>query len=242
MYEEYNDLWQAMKETKYASTLKELQEKVDNAEEIDGVLAIMLEIVAKAVHAEAGTLWYYDSKDTGYIYARVAYGGSNLENTKLLVGDGVAGNVIKNNQPYIISNCEKTLLWNRQVDDSTGFKTKSMICVPLAVEGTNKAFAAIQIINRTDGGYFDEKDMEFANELAKKVVILFLNKADEQTLNIITNKKIKLGLDDAINQLSEKECKAILSKALKKEVGMIDSIKVVNHFLEIYRIVHKNRK
>ena len=242
MNNEYEELWQAMKEVKYVNTLKELQEKVDNAKEIDSVLSIMLEIVAKAVHAEAGTLWYYDSIETGYIYARAVYGGSNLDGTKLIIGDGIAGNVIKNNQPYIIDNCENTFLWNRKVDCFTGFKTKSMICVPLSVEGTNKAFAAIQIINKKDGGYFDDRDMEFANELAKKVVFLFLSKADEQTLNIITCKKIKLGLDDAINQLSENECEELLTKNIENEMKEIESEKVVKHFLEIYRILHKDNK
>lgn len=242
MINDYEELWLAMKETKYTSTLKELQEKVNNATDVDAVLSIMLEIVVKAVHAECGTLWYYDILDTGYIYPRVTCGGANLDDTKLLIGDGIAGNVIKNNQPYIISNCEKTFLWNRQVDDTTGFKTKSMICVPLSVEGSNKAFAAIQIINKTDNSTFDEKDTEFATELAKKVVFLFLSKADEKTIEIIANKKIKLYLDDAVNQLSEKAAKQLLARSLNGQFDIIDQRRIMSNFLEIYRIAQKTRR
>ena len=240
MDNDYENLWEAMKETKYTNTFEELEEKITSAKDADSALSMLLELVVKAAHAEAGTLWYYDKNGSGYIYARAVYGGANLSNTKLEIGDGIAGHVILNNTPYIISNCKNTFLWNRKVDDSTGFKTKSMICVPLTVKGSDKPFAAIQIINRINGTLFDEKDREFTNEIANRIVDLFINKGDKKTLDIISYNNYNLGLDLALNQTSEKEVTKYLKIKLREaQIKGANATEIINKFLEIYRIVRK---
>lgn len=240
MIHDYEELWQAMKGTKYANTLTELKEKITEVNDTDSALKMLLEIVVNAVQAEAGTLWYYDKNDTGLIYARAAYGGANLSDTKLEIGEGVAGNVILNNAPYVIENCENTDLWNKRIDDATGFKTKSMICVPLVASKDDRPFGAIQIINRKNGGLFDNKDMEFANEIASKVVDLFINTADEKTLDIIANKKYDLGLDTALNRVSEEDAVHYLTIKLRKaQLNENEISRIINDFIDIYRVVKK---
>lgn len=239
---ENEELWQAMKKTKYLNTLREIKENVNVAEDIDGSLEFILRSFTKAVHAEAGTLWFYDKQDTGYIYPRAVFGGSaaKLAGIKLLPGTGIAGNVIKYNKSDIISDCVKDERWDSSVDEDTGFTTKSMICVPLAVEGYDFPFAAIQIINKVDGDLFDEKDLEFATELANEIVRLFTEKTDENLLQVMARRKINLRLDATINLLSEKAVKDRIKQTLDEEgYGRKESKEIIDCVMRIYKVVNK---
>ena len=142
----------------------------------------MLEAVAKAVCAEAGTLWFYHRFEDGRISPMAVYGGGELEGIYLLPGEGIAGQVIRSGQPVIIPDCQADPRWAGRVDEKTGFQTKTMICVPMKADGT--VFGSIQIINKTDGLSFDEKDLAFAEGLADEIAqLLWCNGLLEEYLD-----------------------------------------------------------
>lgn len=165
MNSEMLDIWDALKDAKYRRTLEELSTVMDEKRsDFDAAMRGVLNIVSNAMHAEAGTLWQFSQRD-GLIRPEASYGGSNLADIYLLPGEGVAGQVIKDAAPVIISDCQKDARWAGKVDQNTGFCTRSMLCVPLCgVDET--AFGCIQLLNKTDGYLFDEKDMRFAVRLA----------------------------------------------------------------------------
>lgn len=234
------EIWEAMRTTKYNNTLKELQEKVDHAEDVDSVLDMMLESFVKAVHAEAGSFWYYDREDTGRIYPRAFFGATDIKGISLELGSGIVGHVIETNACDIISDCEKDERWNKSVDSDTGFRTKSMICVPLSADGSNDAFGAIQIINKTDNTLFDEKDLEYVNKLAGETVRLIVEKNDAIAVSLFGAKKVNLHLDEAINLLTEKAAVKQLEKTLRKQgYKKKEKSEIIESFLALYRCVRK---
>ena len=162
---EGNVLWDAMKAAKYRNTLAELI-KVSKTETTDltQFMNSLLRVVAEAVHAEAGTLWYYSKFADGRIHPKAAFGGSDLGDFSLAPGEGIAGNVIQTGQGTIIQDCQKDSRWSVKVDAGTGFITRSMICVPL--KDGDIGFGCIQLINRTDGSLYDDKDFKFMESLA----------------------------------------------------------------------------
>jgi len=172
MNNEASELWEAMKDAKYRKTLAELNSvPVDETTDMADFMNALLDIVARAVHAEVGTLWYYSKFADGRIHPKAQYGGSNLGDFSLAPGEGVAGSVIKEGKGTMIQDCQKDPRWSGKVDAGTGFITKSMICVPLK-EGENN-FGCIQLINRTDGNLYDDKDLAFMNNLAKEIAAVF---------------------------------------------------------------------
>ena len=56
--------------------------------------------------------------------------------------------MIQSGKSVIIQDCQADPRWAGRVDQKTGFQTKSMICVPLALEDV--VFGCIQIITKTD--------------------------------------------------------------------------------------------
>lgn len=183
---EVSDIWQAMKESKYRNVLKELNDLATSKEDLDTILRKTLDIVVVAMHAEAGTLWFYDYYKTGKIYPRVIYGSDEVSNIIINPGEGITGNVIITKKAELVSDCHKDPRWVKWIDAKTGFDTKTMICVPLGDKDDEVAFGSIQIINKNDGSLFDEKDLDFAITLAKEVTKLFIELSNENIVGIIT--------------------------------------------------------
>ena len=168
---ELEAIWQAMKETQYNRTLNELTESIMTAKELSDALVVALNKVADASHSEAGTLWTYDRFGDGLIRPAAVYGGKNIADVTLRPGEGIAGTVIKHGIPCIIADCQKDERWAGKVDAHTGFKTLSMICVPLNWQ--RFTFGSIQLINRVDGIPFDDKDLLFVQHLAIQISNVF---------------------------------------------------------------------
>lgn len=168
---EMENIWEAMKDVHYQRTIEQLEGSIQNSRRLEEALTTALDLVVTAVHAVAGTFWFYDQYGSGRIHPKAVYGGGDLGGISLLPGEGIAGEVIQDGQSVIIPNCQKDPRWAGKVDAKTGFKTESMICVPLSLKEV--AFGCIQIINKTDHMAFDSKDLAFAEELAKTTAMLF---------------------------------------------------------------------
>lgn len=168
---EMESMWDAMKGVYYQRTIDQLEKSLENVKKLEDALGASLDTVVTAIHAEAGTLWYYDQFGDGRIRPKAVYGGGDLGGISLLPGEGIAGQVIQSGEPVIIPDCQKDPRWAGKVDAKTGFQTKSMICVPLALD--QMTFGSIQIINKTDNSSFDEKDLTFAQQLASAASELF---------------------------------------------------------------------
>ena len=127
----------------------------------------MLEAVAKAVCAEAGTLWFYHRFEDGRISPMAVYGGGELEGIYLLPGEGIAGQVVDSGEALVIPDCRQDTRWTRKVDTETGYVTRTVLCVPLKTE--DMVFGAIQLINKAEGRAFDRQDLAFTQQLAQEI-------------------------------------------------------------------------
>ena len=170
MREEMESLWGAMKGSHYKRTIDQLTRSIRDTNSLEDALQTALDMVMHAVHAETGTFWFYDRFKDGRICAKAVCGASDLSAIRLLPGEGIAGQVIQSGKSVIIQNCQTDPRWAGRVDQKTGFQTKSMICVPLALEDV--VFGCIQIINKTDGVAFDEEDLTFVERLAAEISLL----------------------------------------------------------------------
>lgn len=168
MANENIEIWDAVKQTKYKKIFDDLHDILSSAQkDVDAAITSTLDIVCNASHSEAGTFWFYDKPGEGLIRAKAVYGGADLSNIRLTPGQGVAGQVIQTGEPRIVSNVETDKTWSSETDKKTDFKTESMICVPLTAR--DNTFGCIQLINKTDGSFFDDKDFELVVNLADQI-------------------------------------------------------------------------
>ncbi len=161
---EGSQMWDAMKEVHYQRTIRSIEKGIKNSTDLKSALATALDIVVNAVKAEAGTFWFYERNKDGRIRPFAVYGGGDLGDFSLELGEGIAGKVIERGQEMIVEDCTSDPRWQGKADAKTGFVTKSMIVVPLSTK--EYTFGCIQIINKRNGDFYDNVDLVFVKQLA----------------------------------------------------------------------------
>lgn len=244
---ELESIWQAMKGTHYRRILEDLKTGIMDAQDLLEALTVALDRVVSAAHAEAGTFWFHDRFGDGLIRPLAAFGGSNLEGITLKPGEGIAGEVIKTGVANIISDCQKDPRWERKVDASTGFRTLSMICVPL--NWHQYTFGSIQIINKTDGITYDEKDLIFVQGLAVQVAITFEQRgllsdyvtAEQIQSQSSSREQQEIGITALMTKSDFAELEAEIQKMPAfRGMNELTRKNVLRHMREIWLIYHKN--
>jgi signal transduction histidine kinase len=91
----------------------------------------------------------------------------------LKFGEGIAGRVIQSGRPMIVEDAQKESSFSDRFDKETGFRTRSLICVPLAIR--ENTIGAIQVINKKDGNTFTEEDLELLTALAPQIAVALDN-------------------------------------------------------------------
>lgn len=141
------------------------------------------------LEAEASSLFLLE--DEGFLYCEVALGEKGeviQEYARLELGEGIVGFVAKEKKPIILEDAYKDSRFNPKMDQKTGFRTKSLICVPLFVE--DKLIGTLEVINKTQNRVFESSDLEFLISLS------------EVAATAIQNANIKDKLDKRILELS----------------------------------------
>ena len=239
-----DEMLDVMKDVKYRRTLETLKKMIKDARgDFVTSLTVALNVVAETVHAEAGTLWLYDRFGDGLIRPKAVYGGGELKDIYLMPGEGVAGQVIESGKGSIISDCQKDSRWAGKVDSTTGFSTKSMICVPLTAG--EDVFGCIQILNKTGGLLFDDRDMEFTGNLAKAAseLLVSLGFLREYEAERSRNRTRELSFREVFCAEDDETMMFLLrSNELFAGLGISEQEKVLQHAREIRKILNRKEE
>lgn len=153
----------------YTQVVWEITKLLQEAESLEDALRTSLSEVVKAVGAEAGTIWFYNSAGDRRIYPSFIIGGADLTGMSLAEGEGIAGQVVQSGKTTVVKDCQKDERWAGRFDEATGFVTKSMVCVPLI--NKYETIGCIQIINKKAGSLYDDADVALCEDLAMLTAI-----------------------------------------------------------------------
>jgi diguanylate cyclase (GGDEF)-like protein len=101
------------------------------------------------------------SKDQDELVFQGARGasGENLRYMKLKVGEGIAGWVARQGKPTIVNDVRKDDRFNSRFDETTNFRTRSILCTPLISRG--QVIGVVELINKKSKGYhFTQRDLK----------------------------------------------------------------------------------
>jgi diguanylate cyclase (GGDEF)-like protein len=173
--------------------LAEVVRTANSMLEPEALTAFIVERVQVLVQSEAWSLLMLDDSGEHLVFTEAL--GSKAKPLKeilLNVGEGIAGTVAQTGRPMLINEADKSPLFNPQVDRMTGFKTRSVLCVPLRSRG--KTLGVLEMMNKRGGSGFTEADLETTYMFAEMVGIALEN--------AFTFQKIKLlSLVDDLTQL-----------------------------------------
>ena len=164
------------------NALNNISLELTRTTDLDTLLNKIIEYAALIVKAEAASILLLDKKKNElYFKASLGKKSKEIKKYRVKVGEGIAGWVAEKGKSLIVNDVAEDKRWNKNIDSSTKFKTKSLICVPLILE--KDIMGVMEVINKKDEEYFDKNDEEILNSFANQVVIAFRNSNIIEDLN-----------------------------------------------------------
>jgi HD-GYP domain-containing protein (c-di-GMP phosphodiesterase class II) len=136
--------------------------KIADEKRLDHLLMLMADMGRAMVQADRCTVWLLDPENDE-LRTRAAH---QLPEIRIPSNSGLVGHTIATGLPVIIDDPYNDTRFNPQVDRQTGYRTESILVIPIRNNDGN-VMGAFQAINkRTPNGKFLPKDLEYLSLVA----------------------------------------------------------------------------
>ncbi|MGL6222155.1 MAG: ATP-binding cassette domain-containing protein [Steroidobacteraceae bacterium] len=172
-----------MNETEFRATLQELTQQSQRFLEatalasdeayqamLEQSLRVFTRRVGELLHAERASLFLVD-RDRQQLVLRVAQDMPDGDYVRIPLASGIAGAAAVSGEIVRVDDAYADSRFNQAVDAETGFRTRSMLCLPLQ-DRSGQVFAVTQLLNRRDGQPFDDHDTRRYQEFAASLSVL----------------------------------------------------------------------
>ena len=130
-------------------SLVKISRSITALTDIDELLKVIAEETKNAIQADRCTVFLWD-KETDELWSKVALGLDESQEIRFPADKGLAGYVVKKGEALNIPDAYKDSRFNPEVDKKTGYKTKTILCMPI-MNNNREIIGAFQVINKIDG-------------------------------------------------------------------------------------------
>ena len=150
--------------------LEKLWSRIKPEDKEDELITCIMRMTHDSVHSSASSLLLLDD-NTQELYFKFADGpvGQQLKRLHISRQSGIAGWIVRNAKPLVVNNAEKNANFYKLIDNATGFKTKSIIGVPITIGG--KVVGVIEVLNKADGADFTKNDLRIMMGVAATIAM-----------------------------------------------------------------------
>ncbi len=139
----------------------------------DETISTALSLITHYVKAEGGSLFMLDL-DGQHLVCRSSVGPIDITGISIKATDGIVGQCVTRNESRIVRDVSKDPDFIAQVDEDSGFTTRSILCAPMTVH--DEHLGAIELVNKREGnGLFSEPDLMMLQTLASATALAILN-------------------------------------------------------------------
>ncbi|MBF0378449.1 MAG: diguanylate cyclase [Desulfamplus sp.] len=211
-----------LERVKNASFFLEIGKPLAKAKTIKDTLDVLMYQVGSIFQPMNWSLLLKDPKSGDMIFTVVV--GANkekLQGVRIPKGEGIAGHILSTGESLIVENVEEDKRFSIRIDESTGFKTQSIIGVPLKTD--DKIFGVIELINKLSGDNFTQFDLTLLTTIAEYAAIAIERSYYNQALK-------KIALTDSLTGLKNRNS---FERALNNRVEMLKRYGVISSLLII---------
>lgn len=121
----------------------------------DDMLSVLADMGRALTNSDRCTVWVV-SDDKKKLWTKVAHGVDSIE---IDINSGLVGAAIKSQQRIIIDDVYQDERFNKEVDKKTGYRTKSMMVIPM-FGANDEVIGAFQAINnKREEGVYNNEDL-----------------------------------------------------------------------------------
>lgn len=155
------------------STLNRVAHTITSSLDIEEVVQRSMAGIKQILDVEAGSLLLVD-EDTQELYFKITLRDESKDMAafRLSPGQGIAGWVVAYGQPAIVNDVSTDPRFYSKIDEAMGFRTKSVLCAPLIVQG--RPIGALELVNKRQG-YFTLDDQELLTSIGASLSIALHN-------------------------------------------------------------------
>ncbi len=159
-------------------TILEITHAWRQTNSMEALLKAMAEAATELLGADRASIFLWDRAHKELV-GRPALG---LKGGELRIPDdtGIVGQVVHSGEPRRVGGGMGDSEIDRQVDSLTGYKTRTVLCVPLVAPGAN-SLGAFEVLNKRDG-HFTEEDEEALIELSAHAAVALQNTQEFEEL------------------------------------------------------------
>ncbi len=152
-----------------ATHLRAFTEVVNSARPEDAYTTI-LRHSAELLKAERGSLLLFDER-AGELSVKASFGprADVTRETRVRIGEGVAGAVMREGRPAVVRDVSKVSGWNADSTSERSYKTKSFISYPISVGG--RKVGVLNVTDKAGGGAYDEFDLNLLDMIAPQMAL-----------------------------------------------------------------------
>ncbi|MDY7000452.1 MAG: GAF domain-containing SpoIIE family protein phosphatase [Thermodesulfobacteriota bacterium] len=150
--------------------LIEASEVLASVESVEELLPILLQMAQDVTRATASSILLYDPKRDVLKFSLAMNEAKDgvqeilKSQVELKMGQGIAGWVAQNRESVLIRDAECDNRFFRPADKATGFKTESLLCVPI-IHG-EELLGVVQVLNAKNRSCFSPEDLELLESFA----------------------------------------------------------------------------
>jgi len=146
---------------------------VTSSLDLEQILTTIMAETALTLGAEIGSILLLDEESGELVFeAAVGPRAEGMKGLRLSLGQGIAGWVAQEGQPLLVLNVREDPRFYPDIDEVTGFVTKSILSVPLKVKG--KVIGVIEALNKAEGD-FSQADVALLSSMAQTAAIAIEN-------------------------------------------------------------------
>ncbi len=175
---------------------------------LERLLKQIMEMLQDVLNVEATSLFFID-RETEELAFYVPTGEQDefLKKIKLKSNEGIAGWVAKTGTPLLIHDPYKDKRFCQDMDNKTGFITRSILAVPLKIR--EKIVGVVEVLNKKGGKHFTDEDMDLLSMLSGQIAITIDNTGMTEDLKISRdqirnhNKILEIRIKERTQKLEE---------------------------------------
>ncbi len=156
------------------SLIAQVSQSLNSSLDLETVLRDTTEMSAIALQSQAATLFVVDDHRRELIFFMpTGTAGGLLREMRIPQHQGVAGWVATNRKSIIVNDVDADSRFSSQVDQETGFKTRNILCVPLAVQ--DRLVGVLEVLNKENAEDFSDEDQNWLEKMGSQAAIALEN-------------------------------------------------------------------
>jgi response regulator RpfG family c-di-GMP phosphodiesterase len=214
------------------------------------ILRMVINYAPVLLNAEASSLFLIDP-DNEDLFLYHASNNQTLNGSEIRIpaGKGIVGEVVKTGQAIIVNNVKKDQRHFTEVDENTGFVTRSILAVPLTTRvitlgserrsTTVRTIGGMEVLNKLDGPFTEEDVQLFrslANQAATGLAIADIHDDAEKLLEgVLEALAAAIDAKDPYTQDHSKRVRDF-SMEIARELGYLDQLdnQGIDHYRQIW--------